>query len=217
MNVSKYQHIVWDWNGTLLDDLDLVYSVLLEQLARAGLPPCDRETYRRAFRMPIHQFYIDMGFNPAVHDIAESNRYFHRQYEQRLIEEAALYPEVPATLQQISASGRSQCIVSAHPHQELEAVVHRLGIRDQFESIHGHLDSSTQGVSKATQAAQWMKESGRAAREVVWIGDTYHDAEIAQALGIDCVLVAHGHQSGEVLRTYDVPVVDSLSELQWAK
>ena len=45
------------------------------------------------------------------------------------------------------------------------------------------------------------------------IGDTLHDAEVAAAADVDCVLVAHGHQSKERLKQSGAQVVDSLEAI----
>ena len=50
-------------------------------------------------------------------------------------------------------------------------------------------------------------------KKTVLIGDTIHDADVADALGIDCILIATGHNSRDRLEALDVPVVGSLDEI----
>jgi phosphoglycolate phosphatase len=50
-------------------------------------------------------------------------------------------------------------------------------------------------------------------REVVLIGDTRHDHEVALAMNADCVLLAHGHHTAERLEATGRPVLHSFTEL----
>lgn len=60
---------------------------------------------------------------------------------------------------------------------------------------------------------QLVKEMGIDKRKMLFIGDTRHDAEVAAQIGIDCILIAHGHHSQERLKPMGVPLLSSLNDL----
>ena len=58
----KVKHIIWDWNGTLLDDLDVSMAALNEVLKSEQLPlVLDKEEYRQYFQFPVIKYYEKVG------------------------------------------------------------------------------------------------------------------------------------------------------------
>ena len=53
--------ILWDWNGTLLDDTDACVASLNLMLERRGVKPITLEFYRREFAFPVRSFYEKIG------------------------------------------------------------------------------------------------------------------------------------------------------------
>ena len=68
-------YVVWDWNGTLLDDAEVCLAVMDRMLVRRGLPPIgDMERYREIFTFPVRDYYalagLDMDAEPFT-DLAD--------------------------------------------------------------------------------------------------------------------------------------------------
>ena len=59
----KYQHIVWDWNGTLLDDLWLCIESINFILESRGMSRVDKESYKSIFTFPVIKYYEHLGFD----------------------------------------------------------------------------------------------------------------------------------------------------------
>ena len=58
------KYVLWDWNGTLFDDLDACRYVLDKLLENHGLLPRKTvESYREVFCFPIIEFYKNAGFD----------------------------------------------------------------------------------------------------------------------------------------------------------
>jgi phosphoglycolate phosphatase len=93
----------------------------------------------------------------------------------------------------------------------LSRSIRNLGIDDYFEMITGIDDHYANGKEDA--ARRLMSHAGLEKKHCMLIGDTLHDAEVAQVLGIDCILVSAGHQSEERLLATGYPVVVSLADL----
>lgn len=208
---SRYHHIIWDWNGTLLDDTWLCVEVLNGLLARRGRGPISDDDYRRNFGFPVVDFYKYLGFDTDVDSFDRVSREFIGDYEARWLTECLLHPETPAILQRLSTQGLSHSVLSAAKQEALEAGIGHYGIREHFLGLVGTDNIYAEG--KIARGRHWIERLARPRDEVVIVGDTLHDFEVAQHIGTDCVLLTHGHHTPERLAATGAPVVHSLEEL----
>jgi len=191
-----YKHVVWDWNGTLLDDVYQVYQLFLATLKQCELSPISYEVYRAKFHYPLHEFYAECGVDFSLYPYQQITKDFYTAYQ--LVEPYChLFSDVISTLQAINDMGISQSIISAFEHEALQQVVAKRNIMRFFTEVRG----VSQGVcNKLIEAKNWLAQKNFSAAEVVWIGDTDHDAEVASYLGVDCILVARGCVSASSLQ-----------------
>ncbi len=208
---SPYKHIIWDWNGTLLNDTWLCVEVLNGLLARRGRAPISEDTYRQNFGFPVIHFYDYLGFETDVDSFDRVSREFIGDYEARWLEECALHPETSSILTQLSELGLSHSVLSAAKQDALETGIRHFGIRGHFTGLIGTDNIYAEG--KVGQGRRWIEQLLWNPEEIVLVGDTLHDFEVAQAIGTNCILMAHGHHNPERLRETRVPVAHSLIEL----
>lgn len=185
--------IFWDWNGTLMDDVDFTHSCLNWMLETHGYPQrYDLAAYREIFGFPIEEYYIRAGFNFAKHPYAELAERFMEYYNAGV---DACPPSAHAaeTLAELSRQGWRQSVLSASRRDYLIEQVAARGLQGYFTELLGLAD--IYGVSKVQVGKQWLAQSGIAPAACVMVGDTQHDAEVAKALGTKCVLYTGGHQS----------------------
>ena len=207
--VLKYKYILWDWNGTLLNDVQLCLDIANTLLHERGLPVQSLEDYRRRFDFPIIEYYKRAGFDFEKESFETLSVYFIEAYESRR-SGCALYDHARLVLEAFSGHA-TQAILSAYKQDTLDTLVDEHGLRGYFSHIQGHGDIYAQG--KQASAEILMEVLGAHGDQTVLIGDTLHDLEIAEHIGAACVLVAQGHQHIERLLTSHVPVVRSLDEL----
>ena len=197
MRIENYRHIIWDWNGTLLDDLDLCIEAMNGMLARRGLPAIDRARYHAVFDFPVRDYYARLGLPVDDENFHALSVEFIGTYESRRLE-PELQAGAAALLAAIARRGLTQSILSAYHRESLRVVVHHHGIGGHFTELHG-LDN-IYAQSKVALGRASLATLGVPPREVLLIGDTLHDLAVAQELGTDCALVAHGHHPAERLR-----------------
>jgi len=207
---KKYTHIIWDWNGTLLDDAWLCVDVMNGMLRERGLPLKTLDEYRELFDFPVRDYYAKLGYNFDNEPFDEVGMEFIVRYNQRQ-NEASLHPEVTGVLAELSARGYSQNILSAREQQELISETRTLGVFGYFDRIQGLDDHYAHGKTDA--GLHMMEEMVVELSRILFIGDTRHDAEVAAELGIDCILIPNGHHSEGRLKTLGVPLVPSLNHL----
>lgn len=207
-----YKHIIWDWNGTLFDDAQLCVSVINVILEERNIPVLSVERYREVFTFPIREYYVKLGLDFEKDTFEELSEKFIDGYEATR-DTCALHQQVEETLHRASKSGVTQSVLSAYPHDMLVQVIERYELSSFFMGLVGHQDIFA--ASKVENATRWLGEIDYASDEIVIIGDTIHDYEVAQELGVDCILMAHGHNSKNRLQECGAPVVDSFTELQF--
>jgi len=207
----RYRHVIWDWNGTLLDDAWLCVEILNGLLRGAALPPISIEDYRASFSFPVVNFYQKVGFDFAdVSFDAISERYISAYNRRRY--ECSLQPRVRETLDQIRAAGIDQSVLSAYHQDTLREVVAHYGLTDYFTHLSGLDNIRAEGKLDRGRAHLRTLDLHEAAHTVLLIGDTSHDHEVAAALGADCLLLEHGHMRADRLDACGVPLVASLDE-----
>jgi phosphoglycolate phosphatase len=208
---THYKHVIWDWNGTLLNDTWLCVEVLNGLLARRGRAPISNEDYRQNFGFPVVHFYDYLGFETDVDSFAQLSREFIDDYEARWFEECELHPEAAQVLTELAELGMSHSVLSAAKQEALNEGIQHFGIREHFLGLVGADNIYAEG--KVAQGHHWIEQLSWRPEEVVLVGDTLHDFEVAEAIGTHCILMGHGHHTSERLAKTGAPVVHSLREL----
>jgi len=209
MRLQPYAHLIWDWNGTLLDDAWLCRDIMNGQLRRRELPELTTERYAEIFDFPVEKYYRAVGFDWSRESFQEAGTEFIVEYEKRK-KECSLQPGAREFLAQIAAQGRSQAVLSAYSHATLEEFLADFEIRHHFRTVTGNRDHYAAG--KVEQGLKMLEDLHVSPREALLIGDTTHDAEVAKAMGIDCVLIPCGHNSLVRLQACGVPIRKNLGE-----
>jgi phosphoglycolate phosphatase-like HAD superfamily hydrolase len=201
---------VWDWNGTLLDDLDIVIESLNVGIARFGVDPIDHDGYRDHFTRPVRGFYESLFARP-VSDMewAQLNKSFHDEYEARAAQ-AELTVGAPAAIDRVAVLGWSQSLLSMSMHDHLLEIVASHGIADRFVSIDG-LPNATGGL-KARHLETHLAKLQREPTNVLLIGDTPDDAMAARGVGAGIVLYDGGSHHLDALHALGAPVAGTLDE-----
>lgn len=202
--------MIWDFNGTILDDVRLGIDCVNHMLEKRGLPVLpDRDAYRRVFGFPIEAYYRRVGFDFEKED-------YHTVLAPEWVRlymagegTCPLVDGVMETMAAVRAMGLGQVVLSASKLSQLEEQLARLGLRDGFEEVCG-LDN-IHAHSKTGLAVDWKERHPTAVP--LFIGDTEHDADAAEAIGADCILFSGGHQSAERLAARGKPIIAAIPEL----
>ena len=205
----RYDYLIWDFNGTLLDDVQTGIDSVNTLLAERGISTVKSiERYREVFRFPIIEYYRTLGFDFEKESYEELAPKWVALYLEN-VKNASLYDDVLRTLDCVRELGIKQTVLSATEQKMLQGQIRELGIEHYFEDVLG-LDNIHAG-SKLSLARTWRESHPDA--KALFIGDTDHDVETAETLGADCILVSRGHQAREYLSTLGVPLADSLEKI----
>ena len=201
--------IIWDWNGTLLDDVCASVNALNVLMAPRGLGPETVARYRDRFGFPVSDYYQEAGFDLAREDWERLARDYHDAYLAQ--PDLRLFDDTRPVLNTLAACGIRQAILSSCEQSILERLLGEARLTACFSRICG--SDNLHGLSKAERGRSLVRDLGCASDSTLFVGDTLHDHDVAAELGCRCVLVARGHQSRERLLATCRPVIDRLDDL----
>lgn len=208
--ISNYKHIIWDWNGTLFNDVEICVSIVNNLLSKRNLPLLSREKYKEIFTFPVKDYYVTAGFDFEKESFEVIGKEWMDEYERRK-HECDLSDSALRLLEKISSMKIDQSILSAYSQHTLIEVVEHFGLTKYFSYLVG-LDN-IYASSKVMLGKELMKKLELKNGEALLIGDTIHDFDVATEIGADCILLASGHQNRKNLLQCGVPVFDSIKEI----
>ena len=210
MKKDFYKHIIFDWNGTLLDDARISYELCEQAFREHEMGPISFDEYRKELIYPVKNFYIQHGFDDTKFDYSKLAIVYHERYIEGL-DNLSLFSDVKEILDFLKSNNVTLSILSALEQNMLVNSVKKFGIYDYFDDICGLKDMNA--GSKVDNARIWLNLANYKNDEVLMIGDTAHDSEVAKALDFDCLLVARGDQHKDTLLKTGYKVFDSLKEV----
>lgn len=206
----QYEHIIWDWNGTLLDDLDVCVDVMNGLLTDRRLARIDVDRHREVFDFPVETYYRALGFDFSEESFGTVASDYCTRFDHR-VADCRLHDDVEAVLGKIAAANARQSILSSCEQGSLIEAVRSFGLTGHFGAIVGQADQHAKG--KVAAGADLLARAAAPRQRTLLVGDTLHDYAVAKALGIDCILVSLGHHSTSRLTTECESVVESLADV----
>lgn len=184
--------------------------VINETLAKRDMPTIDHDHYQRIFGFPVIDYYRRLGFDFKEESFEIVGTEFIDGYEAHKYE-VSLHDGVEKVLKTLGEKGVTHSILSAYKQNTLDELVGHFGLTGTFLKIVG-LDNHY-AHSKVDNAIRWMSEIPHDKSEVLFVGDTEHDHEVAEAIGVDCVLIPGGHQTRKKLVETGAKVVERIEDL----
>jgi len=201
-------HVVWDWNGTLLDDLDQVVAAVNATLRELGESPISIATYGAHYQRPVRRFYESLFGRPVRDDEWRLiDRLFHDAYRSQL-PNVTLAQDATDALEAVDAAGHTQSLLSMLLHDDLVNMASMFGVDRFMRRIDGL--RGARGVQKQASLESHIEALGLSKREVVIIGDALDDIAAARATGTLCVMYDRGTFPREQIRHAGVPTASSL-------
>ena len=132
----KYTHIIWDFNGTLFDDIDAGIDSVNKMLSERGIKVIEnKDEYRSVFKFPIIEYYKDIGFDfekESFEELAPIWIDLYNAYSAR----SELQIGARSALEYFSKLKMPQILLSATEINMLKGQIRALGIDKYFDDIH---------------------------------------------------------------------------------
>nr|WP_122012502.1 HAD hydrolase-like protein [Maliibacterium massiliense] len=206
-----FDAVIWDWNGTLLDDVDFCLRLINTLLARRNLPALTLARYREVFDFPIETYYARIGFDLEKEPFDVLAEEYMHCYQAPSLTEARVHEQTRSALIRVRALGLHQSLLSASQRGYLLEQVDAFALRGAFDDIYGIDDIYS--ASKVHLAQRWLEGNAFAPQRVLFVGDSLHDVETARSIRSACALVACGHQSRARLEKTGLPVFDAPADV----
>lgn len=197
------KYIIWDWNGTLLDDVSVCIDVMNGMLRRRGLRELTPRRYREIFGFPVEGYYRAAGLDLEREPFPTLAAEYIEEFNRRALN-CGLRRGAEGALKGLRDRGYAQLLVSASERSALLEQAGRYGVTRYFQAVLGTGD--VLAVTKEGIAREYMEANGISRDSAVFIGDTCHDWQVSEKIGCRCLLVEGGHMSRERLESTGAPV-----------
>lgn len=206
----RYKYVLWDFNGTIVNDVDICLNIINELLKEEGKTAITLEKYRSIFTFPVIEYYKRVGIISCDEEFEEyAHKWMNRYYE--LEKDSKLFEDIIPTLTKIKEMGIQQGVLSASRIDQLTRMLKQLDVDTYMHDILGISD--IYAASKVHIGKEFIENTHLNPSDFVMLGDTLHDYEVASQMGIDCILIAQGHQSFEVLKSSGAIVVERAQDV----
>ena len=206
------KHIIWDWNGTMLDDRWLTIAAMNIVLARRNMAELTEDRYLQLFTFPVIEYYRRLGFDFDKEPFSVSGSEFINEYNARAFE-PQLHDGIIDLIAELNENGVSHSILSASSQKILNKLAKHHNINHYFIAVLGQDNHYAYG--KIETGKMWINKLGIAPKNTLFIGDTEHDLEVANAIGSHCALLSWGHSSTERLENRGINVFDAMEDLKF--
>lgn len=207
--MKKTSLVIWDFNGTLLDDTGISIEAINTVLSRRGLKTVQsKEEFQNIFTFPVEEYYRRLGFDFEKEPFTVPADEWVKLYDEKKFFSPAV-EGAPETVKKLSGMGVRQIVLSACEKNLLRSQLEKIGILACFDEILGSDDFYAAG--KLGIAAEWVAaKDPEVLRDALFVGDTDHDLECARVIGCGCVLYSGGFMSRSRLEALGAPVIDDI-------
>ena len=207
--MQKYTWLIFDFNGTIYNDLPESVKIANFYLQQAHKPLTNVEEYREEFEFPAINYYKKKGL--VIKD--EDFDYYKNDYPQRYLqnETISLAPHAHEVLRELKKTYHL-ALISILNEEILQSQCIQFKIASYFEKILGQ--NNVDSASKLETAKRFVKERDLDPKKILFIGDTMHDYEVAHSLGAACLLYDQGYQSHQILETSGCNVISDFNDIQ---
>ena len=206
-----FKNIIWDWNGTIIDDAWVFVDIMNTVLQKKGFPPTTLEHYRQNFCFPIQNYWRGLGFQFTDETFDKLNQNFIFEYQQKMFLPKP-HKGLLAFLKNLKKRKKQQFVLSASEQKLLNKSVAHYNLGGFFNAVYGV--DNLNALGKKELGLTLCRQHNLKIKETILIGDTEYDKDVAEEIGCEVVLVSHGHINHQRLLKTNRRVVSSLKDLQ---
>ena len=208
--MKKIKTVIFDFNGTILDDLTLCFNVLNKMLIMYNHAPVTLERYLDIFTFPVQEYYKKAGFIFEKEPFDELAPIFMDLYQPNSLK-CELHKGIVEIIEKWRNEGKKIILLSASKRNLMIEQLQSFKIEHLFDEILG--TGTINAVGKLDIAREYLDKNHVDKGSTIMIGDTLHDDEVANILGVSSFLIAKGHQSKERLLKSNAIVLNDISEI----
>lgn len=205
-----YNTLIFDFNGTLIDDCDVCLEILNILCKENNLPLVSKRKYKSIFTFPVSSYYKIVGFDTSSKSFEKIGNRFHEFYNVLSYQKVKLFKNVNTVLNDLSKKYTLVCL-SASMQETLLKQLKFYKIDQYFTYIVGL--NNNKAHSKKEVACNFIKDNNIDCSKALFIGDSIHDLEVANVINTKCVLLSTGHTAKSRLKKVNDIVIDDIKEI----
>ena len=194
--IQTFETVIWDWNGTLINDASIAIHTEHQLFMRHGVLIPTPEERAKKFCFPIEQYYKNVGFDFSKVSFDRLSKEWLQIYE-GLVMKAPLFEGVREMIEDLKKGGRRQFVLSAAPEDHVQTMATHHDIHHYFDGIYGLPHAKAD--SKIERGRELIRDHQVNPLTTIIVGNTGHDFEVGKALGTTVLLIADGHHAYEAL------------------
>lgn len=208
---ARYSLIVFDWDGTLMDSASGIVACIQAASRDMGLEVPPRERASHVIGLGLRD-----ALSIAVPGLPES-RYLqfaehYRKHFQARSEAMELFAGVPAMLGRLRDAGRKLAIATGKSRKGLDRALETCRLQAYF--VASRCADETDPKPHPAMLNELMRELSLAPHDLLMIGDTSHDLDMAASAGVDAIAVTYGaHPEASLRARAPKSLVGSVAEL----
>jgi phosphoglycolate phosphatase-like HAD superfamily hydrolase/ADP-ribose pyrophosphatase YjhB (NUDIX family) len=184
-----FRNLIFDWSGTLVDDLGPVIEATNAVLANYQIAPFDRESFRRSFRLPYREFYAEVLPNISLDEL---ETHFRPAFD-NAITPVTVLPHARQKLEWCESLGIRCFILTSMDTLAFERQMDDFGLRNYFEATYSGVQDKREIIHEI------LKNHRLTPSETAFVGDMTHDVETARHGGVSSIAVLTGYNHAEIL------------------
>ena len=195
-----FKNLIFDWSGTLVDDMGPVIEATNAVLEKYGVAPYDREGFRRSFRLPYREFYEEVLPDIPLEELEE---HFRPAFD-NATSQVFVLPHAREKLEWAKSRGVRMFVLTSMDAIAFARQLNEFGMQDFFEETYAGVLDKRELIDQILETHTLAKD------ETAFVGDMTHDIETARHGGISSIAVLTGYHHAEVLATVrpDITVPD---------
>jgi len=187
-----WEGLFFDWNGTLLNDLERHYYAAKRIFEMCGVKPPTRDQYCEEISSEFWRFYYEHGISSSVTS-DELNAMKNQALSEHEVPSAILQDDAIAVLAQCQRRNIRLFLVSGEAPEKLKRDIAHYGVALYFEGVWGGAHP------KEIVLGRVLERSGIVPQRSCYVGDTVEDVHIARTLGMEAAAFTGGYASYERL------------------
>ncbi len=197
----RYDLIVFDWDGTLMDSLGRILNCFRAATVDVGVPYPGDDAVRDIVGLGLQEA-MEALFPDSDSDLHQRLQEAYREhFLVRDRTEMEFFPGVNEGLPRLRAQGHHLAVATGKARRGLDRLLADSPLRELFSATR--CADETRSKPHPLMLEEILRETGVPAERAIMIGDSIFDMEMARNAGMDALAVSYGAHPCERLRAFE--------------
>jgi len=192
---SKYELIIFDWDGTLIDSESSIVACMQRVIEELQLAAHSEQALKHIIGLGMRQAVLSLYPNFSDPEIDQFTATYRRHFFSQ--QQSPPFPGVEQLLQSLQQAGYALAVATGKGRHGLDLALDNLGFDDYFTATR--CADETRSKPHPQMLNEILTQVSLSPEQALMIGDTSYDLDMAHALGMDAVAVCNGVHERDIL------------------